>query len=259
MVGQELVEFSGFRISVADAAEPQLLAPDGDADHVVRRYARAFPDGASLEHLVDGVGLEPGHEEQAGSSEHPEPGVVDVSLVEYGDGTLGKLEPLGHLGIVQPGLGDSYEGRQIAIMVENDMKFHPAPLGAEVGPGKGGQAEFDDRGVEAEEFGLEPELVARGHGRASLIHFAEECLEEFGRALGIGIGKGGAGHSAQAQMIQSTDVCAQTPDTVAHTSATSQMDEEQTSELIPPRKCPRTPASTVFPGQDLEFIPGNQR
>jgi hypothetical protein len=56
---------------------------------------------------------------------------------------------------------------------------------------KGGQAEFDDRGVEAEEFSLEPEFVARGHGRASLIQFPKECLEKLGRALGIGIGKGG--------------------------------------------------------------------
>jgi hypothetical protein len=59
-------------------------------------------------------------------------------------------------------------------------------------------------------------------------------------------------------MIQSTDVCAQTPDTVAHASATSQMDKEQTSELIPSRECPGAPAGTLFPGQDLEFIPGNQ-
>lgn len=111
MVGQELVKLSRFRIAIADTAESKLLAPDGDADHVVRGCARAFPDGASLEHLVDGVGLEPGHEEQAGCSQRPEPGVVDVGLVEYGDGTLGKLEHFGHLGIVQPGLGDSHKGR----------------------------------------------------------------------------------------------------------------------------------------------------
>lgn len=79
-------------------------------------------------------------------------------------------------------------------MIENNMELHPAPLGAEVGPRESGQAELDHRGIEAEEFGFEPELVARGHGRASLIHFAEECLEELSRSLGIGIGKGRTGH-----------------------------------------------------------------
>ena len=111
MVGQELVEFSGFRVSVSDAAKSKLLAPDGDADHVVGGYTRAFPHVASLEHLVDGVGLEPGDEEQAGSSQRPEPGVVDVGFVEDGDRSLGKLEHFGHLGIVQLSLGDSDEGR----------------------------------------------------------------------------------------------------------------------------------------------------
>ena len=138
------------------------------------------------------------------------------------------------------------------------MEFHPATLGAEVGPWKGRQTELDDRGIETEELGLEPELVTRGHGRASLIHFAEECLEEFGRALGIGVGKGRTSHGAQTQMIQSPDVGSQATDTVTHAPAASQVNEEQTSKLIPSRECPGTPAGTVFPGQSLEFMPGNQ-
>lgn len=258
MVGQELVEFSGFRVSVSDTAESKPLAPDGDADHVVRGHTRAFPDRTSLEHLVDGVGLEPGDKEQAGSAQCPEPGIVDVGFVEYGDGTLGKPEHFDHLGIVQPGLGDTDEGRQVSVMVENNMNFHPTAPGTEIGPWKGGQAELDHRGVEAEELGLEPELVIRGHGRASLVHFSEQGLEELGRALGVGIGKSRAGHDPKAQMIQPPDVGSQAANAIAHASAASQMNEEQTSELIPSRECPGTPAGTVFPGQDLEFIPGNQ-
>lgn len=258
MVGQELVELSGFRVAVADAAKPELLAPEGDADHMVRSHARAFPDRASLEHLVHGVGLEPSDKEQARCSQRPEPGVVDVVLVENRDGTLGKLEHLDHLGVVQSSLGDPHEGRQIAVMVENHVKFHPASFGAKVGPWIGRQAEFYDRGVKAEKFGLEAKLMTRGHGCASLIHFAEKRLEKIGRTLGVGVCEGRTSHGAQAQMVESSHVCSQTAYAVAHAPATSQVNEEQTSELIPSRKCPRTPASTVFPGQGLEFMSGNQ-
>jgi len=55
-------------------------------------------------------------------------------------------------------LRDHCEGRQIAIVVQQQMKFHRSLCAAELGPIKHGGAEIDHRGIQAQQRILETEL-----------------------------------------------------------------------------------------------------
>lgn len=201
MIGQEFVELAGFWIPVANPPKVQFLVLAEDDNHMVGSDASAFPNRVSFENFVHGVGLEPGDEEQPRGAEGPKPGIVDVCFVEDGDGPLGEPEHLDHLGVMKSGIGDTDKGRQVSVVIEDCMDFEATPFSPIGCPWKGGQAELDDRGIEAVEFGFEAELMPRSHGRATLVELAENRLKELRWPLGVGIGKGRACHAAQPQMI----------------------------------------------------------
>ena len=68
--------------------------------------------------------------------------------------------------------------------------------------GKERQTEAHHRGVQAEQLVFELEFVLRGQRLAAPVHQAKQRLKEGGGALVVGIGKGGAGHRLDSQVVE---------------------------------------------------------
>ena len=94
-----------------------------------------------LQHLVAGIALLAGDEEDFLGRELGIPVIVGVAHVLHDDGAFGQAEAAGSLDFVLPSRGDGHKGRQIAVMIQEGMKFDAALGAPEASPGKQGQAE----------------------------------------------------------------------------------------------------------------------
>src|SRR5258708_14607098 len=98
--------------------------------------------------------------------------------------------------------GDHREGRQIAIVVQQQMQLHRSFGQAKLGPIKHGGAEIDDRGVQAQQGILESELPLLPRswlaGRQDLAlrqQLLKDRLLQLPRPMFVGVGQRGASRS----------------------------------------------------------------
>src|SRR5208337_5040964 len=133
------------------------LKPDG----LVGEQALLFIDFPALQHLVAGVALLAGDEENFLGGELGIAVIVGVAHILHHDGAFGQTETAGSLDFVLPSLGEGHKGGQIAVVVQKGMQFD-ATLGApEASPGKEGETKAYYRGIQAEKLVFEPEFVLR--------------------------------------------------------------------------------------------------
>ena len=85
---------------------------------------------------------------------------------------------------------------EVAVMIKEEMELDRSLRLAEGGPVKEGEAELDDRSVEAEELVLEAELLLpRGNSLALPQQLVEDLLVKLPGSFLIGIGQGGTARS----------------------------------------------------------------
>ena len=165
-----------------------MKRPDGLAGE----QSLAFIDFMVLQHLVAGVALLAGDEEDFLGGELRIPGIVGITQVLHDDRAFGQAEAAGLLDLRLSGRRNGDKSRKIAIMVQEGMQLD-APFGAAKGsPGIEGKAEAHYRGVQTEQLVFELKFVLRGQRLAALVHQAKQRLIEGGGALVVGIGKSGA-------------------------------------------------------------------
>ena len=109
--------------------------------------------------LVNGVVLEPGDGKDAFFSQKPEPGVVDIALVEGHDGALGLGKAFRHAAFVDFGLAYIRKDWDVAVVVEHSVHLDPGLVFAKCRPREQRQAQADDGRVHAVELALEAEPV----------------------------------------------------------------------------------------------------
>lgn len=156
-----------------------------------------------LDHLIAGVGLEPGHEPDAALVQSVKPGIVQVSPVE--DQQIVRIE-------VQ--VLDSPAVMSLAVGDEDALGQHPGQDGVEfdgplagpkLGPGKDAGAEVDGSGID--DFDLRRLLRLGGQfGGEPLLQLIIGLFKDDGGALLIGVGQGRALHRGKAQMIAFADL-----------------------------------------------------
>ena len=107
-------------------------------------------------------------------------------------------------------------------------------LGAPEGsPGEQRQAEAHHRGVQAVKLIFELEFVPGCMGQAALIHEGEQGLEKAGGPPVIGVGKGGAGHRLDSQMVKVGKPGFQDSHPIPQAGTGSDLHEDEVHQLVP--------------------------
>ena len=117
---------------------------------------------------------------------------------------------------------DHAVGRQVTIMIEQQMQFH-GPLGlTKLCPIEDRQAQINDRGIQAVELVLEAELARRRQPLATRQQPVKDPLKEFRRPMTVGIREGRTlRRGPHAQVIESPFDTGQTPANLAQAVGTA--------------------------------------
>ena len=109
VIGQEDVVLAGFLVAITYSAQgDRIIAPfgSGQPDDLIGSEAQSAIDFVALDHLVIGVGLHSGHEENSLPGQGIQPGEGNVCLVHGHDRSFGQGHGLGGFGFMTPGFGN---------------------------------------------------------------------------------------------------------------------------------------------------------
>ena len=137
--------------------------------------------------------------------------------------------------------GDDREGRQIAIVIQQQMEFHCAFGQAKLGPIKHGGAEIDHRGVQAHQGVLESELLLFPGSRLAgcqNLTLRQQLLKhrpmQLPRPVFVGVGQGRTSWSCgQTQMTKFSFAGGQSSADFAQGLGVSQLTKQHGNELAP--------------------------
>jgi hypothetical protein len=124
MVGEKDLAPAGGGVPVGDAAPGHgafLGFGAGQPDGLVGEQPLAFIDFMALQHLVAGVALLAGDEEDFLGGELRIPGIVGIAQVLHDNRAFGQVEAAGLLDVRLPGRRNGDKGRQIAVMIQKGM------------------------------------------------------------------------------------------------------------------------------------------
>ena len=146
-LGRQLEVVGEEDIAPASGGVPVGNAPQGDGtflglkpDGLIGEQALLFVDFPALQHLVAGIALLAGDEEDFLGGELGIAVVVGVAHILHHDGAFGQAQTAGSVDFVLPSLRDGHKGGQIAVVVQEGMEFDAALGAAEASPGKEGEA-----------------------------------------------------------------------------------------------------------------------
>ena len=233
MVGEKDIAPAGGGVPVGNAPQGNGtflgLKPDG----LVGEQALLFIDFPALQHLVAGVTLLAGDEENFLSVELGIPVIIGVPHILHHNGAFGQAETAGSVDFVLPSLRDGHKGGQIAVVVQEGMEFDAALGAPEASPGKEGDTEAYHGGIQAEQLIFEAEFVLRGQRLATPVHQGKQRFKKGGGALVVGIGKGGASHRLDSQVVEAFEARFQAGDAITETGSGRKLHGEQVHQLAP--------------------------
>lgn len=127
-----------FAILKADPAKARM-ALEESMRLVVAHDGAVLRRLALLDDLVEGISLHTSHKD-------------DAPVVHH-DGAGAEVSQLGNLHVGHLAVGDHAEARQVTVVVENQVQLHGALATLLLGPGVHGQAQVNDGGVDAHQWG----------------------------------------------------------------------------------------------------------
>jgi hypothetical protein len=139
--------------------------------------------------FILGIVLHPGDEiDSPGGPLAKEP-VIIIRPVVDDDGSRIKLKSLGNFDIGDASFGNTGIGREIALVIQDQVQLD-GPFGpAEVGPVKKAKTEIDDGGIQGQELIFEPEfLLPIDLGSNVGEETEEDLLIQLPGAMGVGVG-----------------------------------------------------------------------
>jgi hypothetical protein len=143
-------------------------------------------------------------------------------------------------------------------MIQKGMEFDAAFGAAADSPGEQRQTEAHHCGTEAMELVFELEFVLRGQRLPAPVHQTQQRLKEGGGALVVGVGKGGAGHRLDSQVVETPDASFQAGDAISQTDSSRELHGEQVHQLAPPRERPGLPAGALLSFQFGKMMSRNK-
>ncbi len=239
VVGEKDINFPGGGVPVNDAAQRFGALPGfgaGKQNGLVGHQPQGDLDWPGFQHPVAGIALLPGDKEDFLGREVAIPGIIGVAQVFHHDGTLEQVQGPGLPHLMLPGGGDGHKGGQVAVVVQEGVELETRLGAPEGSPGEKRQAEAHHRGVQAVKLVFELELVTGGMGQAALIHEGEQGLEKAGRTPVIGVGKGGAGHRLDSQMVKVVKPGFQGSHPIPQAGPGGYLHEDEVHQLVPTAK-----------------------
>jgi hypothetical protein len=231
-VGQKDVFLAGLRVPIVDAAQAfrvtGLPLRGTQPDNLVGQdRAGSRP---ALDHLIAGVGLEPGHEPDAGLVQAIKPGIIQISPVKDQQIVRLEVQVLDSPAVMGLAVGDQDALGQHPG--QNGVEFNGPLAGPEFGPGKDAGAEVDGSGID--DFDIRRLLRLGGQfGAEPLVELIVGLFKDDGGALLIGVGQGGALHHGKAQVVALADLPVDAEHQVPQTFAGTPLAEEHGSQVRP--------------------------
>lgn len=111
-----------------------------------------------LDHPVGGIPFLSRDEENFVICPAGKLGIVGIPHVDGQNGAFGKAVATGDVDLVDISFGYRGKHRQVTVVIKKKMEFHRSLGLPELGPVEQGDTEFDNRGIQAEQFVLESEL-----------------------------------------------------------------------------------------------------
>ena len=214
---------------------------------------------ASLDHLVMGSLLHPGHEEQTLGAPAAEECEVVVGPVHGDERARIQVQRSGDLDIGPFGLGDQHVGRHVVVVVEQDVDFDSTLGATELGPRKEPQTQRDGGRVQRQELSAElkfrrPVVPQHALGAEPLQGRPEQVLEEAGRTVLGGVGERGLLRCLiDAQVGELAQAAGQAVADLAQGVGLSQLAEQHGHELSPAGEPLRTALGAVSLDQCREL------
>ena len=91
------------------------------------------------------------------------PAVIGEPAINTHKGALGELQGSSPVDFMLLALGHIHEDREVAVGIQADMQLDGSLFLSEFGPGKGGEAKIDHRGVKQVELPFERESMFGSH------------------------------------------------------------------------------------------------
>ena len=126
-----------------------------------------FGNRAALQHAVVGVVLHARDEKHALGIERGEPIVIGVATIENHDGPRLETQAARHTDFVHAPFGDEGETGKQPLMIEQQMQLRGSFRSAVLRPIENRSTEFDERGVQSEQFVFETETMRAGRFAAA--------------------------------------------------------------------------------------------
>ena len=237
----------------------------GEADDLVSEDVPALRQRAIMYDFINGVVLESGHKEDTGVIPLPEEFKVTVAPVHSDDAASGKGEMASGDDIGSLAISDHGEVRQIAVVVQQQVKLNGTFGLTEISPGKQAEAEVDGGGIEAEQLVLEAKslLFTGTLTTAKVSQMKESILIELPGTVGIGIGKrASGGGSTQSQVTELAAGDGKPVADLPQALGLGELTEEHGDILVPGGEalgvalCPTLvdKAQKGNPGDDLKYL-----
>ncbi len=246
-----------------DAAQEQIaLAAAGEfvqKDDLIALNGAALGHGAAFHNAVIGLVLHAGDEVDAVGVERREPGVVGIATVEDHDGAGIEAQRASDAALMHAAFGAEGKTGQQPLMIEQQMQLHGA-LGAPVlRPVEDAGAEFDQGGVQTQQFVLEAEAMRTGGLAAAAQQLIKHGAVQLPGPMLFGIGQGGAlGRIGQPQVPQLAFAGGQSAANLAQRLGPPQVTEQQGHELSPATEPASVALGPVLGDRLLELLAGKQ-
>jgi len=189
-----------------DAPQKQISFAAGQLvqkNDLIALHGAALGHGTALHDVVIGVVLHASDKVDAVGIERGEPGVVGEAAIQDHDGAGLEAQRAGDAALVHAALGHQGEAGEQSLMIEQQMQFHRAFGAPVVRPVEDAGAEFDEGGVQTQQFVLEAEAMRTGGLAATAQQLIKHGAVQLPGPMFVGISQGGAlGRIGQTQVPQ---------------------------------------------------------
>ena len=164
--------------------------------------AKALSPGPFEQVLDTGIAFQPRNKENGVGGQVAVPAVIGEAAIDTDKGPFGEFQRPGPADLVFLTPGHVHKDWKMAVGIQTDMQFDDSLFLPEFGPGKGGEAKIDHRGIKQVELAFERESVFGRYQLAPVQQPGEQGLIEGGRFFGVDPSQGCLGGALHTVAIE---------------------------------------------------------
>lgn len=229
-----------------------------EADCLVGSQAGGLVHGTRLPNVVAHVGFRPCHEEGASRMDACQPKEIDVSTIQYIEGSGFENDPVQGVDVVDLPFRDRDERGDRTVQVDHGMKLDRGLAPSKARPRKEVHAQIYSGGVDGVDYLVYLQNVSVG--RIQIPSLADEDLSELEVnlpvAMLVGVGKvGPCRRAADTHSVEQVGLGSQAGFDVAQAFPVGELGESHAKELVPCREASACPWRRVARNASLKLFP----